>query len=333
MLFCCIIKNNLLKKSSLQVQIQSLAPTNVKFLKKTKRCNKRVSQFISKDNKIKILTGSMTVEAAIVFPVFIYVLFAFLYFIQLFTIQEIISNGISEMGRSISQNMHIYKDLKSEIEYGETEDTIKSTNQLEKGLKSLLNHTVLWQMLKAYLPEELINNSLIINGYEGLRFYNSYLNEDDNTFFVIVNYNIELPILFFNNNIFSIKQGLKLKGWTGYEEKSEIKEIDYEDIVYITETGTVYHIFRECTHLKIDIYESKIREVTNLRNDYGGKYKECEICVIDIISPQSIIYITSSGDRYHSSISCSGLKRCIISIPISQVNGKNLCKRCESKKK
>jgi hypothetical protein len=100
-------------------------------------------------------------------------------------------------------------------------------------------------------------------------------------------------------------------------------------MVYITEHGTVYHLSKKCSHLTLSIKETDIGSMKDLRNLSGGKYKECEICDDYEIELDNLkVYITDYGDRYHKSLSCSGLKRTIKAIPKSEVGDRSPCKRC-----
>lgn len=115
--------------------------------------------------------------------------------------------------------------------------------------------------------------------------------------------------------------------WTGYKLGSGTggDAGSMEDpIVYVAENGTVYHLSRSCTHLDLKIRPVDSKTVGNERNNGGGKYKRCEICG----GGSGTVYITDEGDRYHASLSCSGLKRTIYEIPLSQVGNKRLCSRC-----
>ena len=134
-----------------------------------------------------------------------------------------------------------------------------------------------------------------------------------------------------HGNVFSIPdQHLLSRGyahaWTGYKKGSGSggSGEEGERMVYITETGTVYHLSRSCTHLDLKIIPIDSSAVGDARNAGGAKYKACERCG----GGSGLVYITVEGDRYHSSLGCSGLKRTIYEVPISQVGGRRACSRC-----
>ena len=91
-------------------------------------------------------------------------------------------------------------------------------------------------------------------------------------------------------------------------------------------TGKVYHKSYQCTHLKLAIRAGNVSDVADLRNEYQGKYYPCEKCKAK--SASGMIYYTASGDRYHASLGCSGLKRNIRAVKLSEVGGRGACSRC-----
>mgnify|MGYP006872939421 CR=1 FL=1 len=109
------------------------------------------------------------------------------------------------------------------------------------------------------------------------------------------------------------------QAWTGYEKQGFGREDD--DTVYVTETGLVYHRDYHCTHLELSIHMVPQSEIEALRNEGGGKYHPCEHCMKGTVGG---VYITDTGDRYHSSLSCSGLKRTVYAVPLSEVIGKGV---------
>ncbi len=99
-----------------------------------------------------------------------------------------------------------------------------------------------------------------------------------------------------------------------------------DDYVYVTETGGVYHEDSECTHLRLSVRAVDIGALDTLRNSSGAIYHNCERCAR---SPgSSTVYITEEGNRYHNSISCSGLKRTVRQVSRKELNGMRVCSRC-----
>lgn len=118
-----------------------------------------------------------------------------------------------------------------------------------------------------------------------------------------------------------------VRKWTGFNalKNSGNKKIE-EEYVYITETGTVYHRSRDCSHLKISIKVVDANELGSERNSDGAKYYSCERCRGS--SNSGLVFITGEGNKYHSNASCSGLKRTIKVVKLSEVGGRGPCSGC-----
>lgn len=126
---------------------------------------------------------------------------------------------------------------------------------------------------------------------------------------------------------FTMRQRYYGRAWTGYDVTQHVSDIKQEDpMVYITKTGIVYHLNRNCAYLNPSVETVSVSDVDNRRNQSGGKYHSCEICDGDRTKGQ--VYITSQGSSYHSQIQCLGLKRTIYTIPLSEVQGRGACSKC-----
>lgn len=112
--------------------------------------------------------------------------------------------------------------------------------------------------------------------------------------------------------------------WTGYQGDGE--DQGTEEIVYVAQNGKVYHRRSTCSYLKLSVEGITREELSWRRSEDGSKYRPCEKC-IDGKTP-SYVYITGSGDHYHSLVTCSGLKRTVRVVPLSQVCEWAACSRC-----
>ena len=135
-----------------------------------------------------------------------------------------------------------------------------------------------------------------------------------------------MPIYTFGKLALSCKEEFQIKGWTGYEKEFGFQE--KEDIVYVTETGMVYHRNSQCTYLDLSIRMVGEKEIGKLRNENGAKYKACEKCGRKAGKNVYITNVREVGHSVASTIGCSGLKRKVYAIPISEALGKGECSRC-----
>jgi len=138
-------------------------------------------------------------------------------------------------------------------------------------------------------------------------------------------FQVEVPVRLFGRQGIRIVRRIRCRKWTGWNGESGNGEDDIW--VYITETGTVYHRSRECSHLRLSVTAVNKNKVGDKRNENGGRYRECERCA-GKNRGQTTVYITSQGDRYHYDLQCSGIKRTISMIKLSEVGGRSPCSRC-----
>ncbi len=127
-------------------------------------------------------------------------------------------------------------------------------------------------------------------------------------------------------------QRCRRRRWSGQERISEAAEAsgDTEEetvYVYITQNGTVYHSSRECSYLSLSVRQTAGSVVSSLRNADGEKYRPCESCGRNGKNP-GVVYITDTGNRYHWTKSCGGLRRWVIKIPFSEAGARQGCSRC-----
>ena len=140
------------------------------------------------------------------------------------------------------------------------------------------------------------------------------------------NIKIQFPIGIMGESKYRMAVQCVVKPWTGYDV-SNIKNREEEDsIVYMTEYGSVYHKNRACTHLVLSIRAVGFADVNEKRNDEGELYEACEYCGEE--GMVTIVYVTSYGNKYHTTTKCQGLKRTIKTIPLSEVKGVSPCQKC-----
>ena len=125
---------------------------------------------------------------------------------------------------------------------------------------------------------------------------------------------------------YNVKAPFYAHAWTGYSLTGDSDGAGEEEYVYITPEGVVYHKDINCSHLKLTIESTTMSMVGSLRNDDGAKYGKCEYC--GNREYIGTLYVTKSGDCYHTTLGCPGLKRTIETIPISKVGNRAPCSRC-----
>ena len=126
----------------------------------------------------------------------------------------------------------------------------------------------------------------------------------------------------------SIACRARVRSWAGRDlSRNDGADPEEDSLVYVTEHGHVYHTDASCTHIDLSLHAADSGSLEDLRNSAGGRYHACEKCV-GSGNVNATVYITDDGDRFHNSASCSGLKRTVHLVPLSEAGDLPLCSRC-----
>ena len=116
-----------------------------------------------------------------------------------------------------------------------------------------------------------------------------------------------------------------LKLWNGYQVGTSAEELGKADhIYYIAENESVYHTSAQCTHIQLSIRMVQKDSLNTYKNVNQEKYHACEKC--ENSGHSEWVYITASGNKYHTDLSCSGIKRTVHEV--SDVGTLKPCSRC-----
>ena len=242
------------------------------------------------------LCGSVTVEAVICLPLFLYAAICLIWMLELRTIQIRVRCALQEAGKELA------------IELSEVPILLPSN--LEGKIVKIIG-------------EDRIADSPISGG---INCEKSFAWPNTGVMELKAEYKVKLPVPFFRIPELKYEESMRIKIWNGYSSGGFGDGISsMEEIVYVTETGIVYHRDYHCNYLDLSIRQVSAESVEQLRNESGGKYKACVICGGH---DSYQYYITDYGDKYHSSLSCMGLKRKVYAVPVSEVKGKGVCSKC-----
>ncbi len=262
---------------------------------------------------LKKVKGSMTVEAALVLPLFLFAMIALIYMTEVLRFSGNLQTAMSETAREASVYSYPFKELTGKSSIG---GAAGSKIMGAAGAKAVVIEM---------LGKDYIAGSPVRSGSGGISFIHSDILKDEMIDLAVV-WKTDIPFIPDELRPVKIIDRARVRAFTGYDNThgSESGSDEEETIVYVTDYGKVYHTSRECSHLKLTIMTVGRSEVKSKRNEYGAKYYECEYCGD---KSSTGYFITTDGDRYHTSRSCPGLKRTIHEVYLSET-GLPACSAC-----
>lgn len=276
---------------------------------------------------MKKAKGSLTLETALVLPIFLSLAISLISILEMMNLYSKVEFALHETAREVA--LFTYP----AVYITETGKEIFETEEdFEMPDTDILNPIISETVIRAIFTEKFginnLKNSLIKHGEAGIFFFRSEINDEDGNVDLIVTYKVSPLFNLFGIGDMTFSNRAKMHSWTGYTIHGDDNEDEY---VYITDNASVYHTHRYCTHLRLTINTVLLSEIESYRNKDGKKYYACQKCAKKNKGENpEFVYITPYGESYHTSLSCSGLKRTIYKVRLSDVSGKKKCERCST---
>ena len=237
--------------------------------------------------------ASLTVEASLVLPIFLFAVLTIAYAGLLVRTQD-------------------------EVRHAMTRTVSEASAEAGAGFSDLLKSEPYYRgKLALYLEDSTVTMSLLGS---------SFLKENEEID-LVVSYTTKLPFPLFGFFHPVFQERVHSRAFVGVDKRDSTEKED-DVIVYITPSGRVYHRDKNCTYLKLSVSQVLFGDIARLRNSGGGLYKPCHRCAGAEPSPDAKVYITNYGDRYHTNRGCSEIKRTIQEILLSEVGNRSPCSKC-----
>lgn len=254
------------------------------------------------------LRGTLTVEAAVVLPLFLFFMIGALQYAAMMETAVEFGTALSDTGKTMAMSAYVSK-------YGG--DTGEVTELVAGALST------------AYAQHEVVSKAGDTSAVKNTNMILSSFLQEEEMIDLVLTYQIRSPISMVKLPGTFFIQRAQVRAWTGRTSTASgegVEETERDgDYVYVTETGSVYHENADCTHLKLSVRAVGAGELESLRNSGGGIYHSCELCGD---GAGGTVYITTQGNRYHSSLSCSGLKRTVRQVTREEASSMRACSKC-----
>ena len=272
---------------------------------------------------IPSFAASMTIEAALCLTIF---LVFFVSLCQLFLVMQLqlrVQKALEQVGNEVAQ----YCYLSSQVPVWESDSQL--IREVEEYLLAELSEEAIRLRFLEVIGTETLERSVLAQSADGVSFEESGLLKEHHRIHLIVRYQVRLPVALLGMDDITLRQHCYRYGLLGDKEPSQTVKTE-EKMVYVTKNRQVYHLTLSCTYLNLSIRSVSMSQVSELRNDSGGKYYPCERC--RPTGREAAVYLTEDGDRYHDEGDCAGLRRHISAIPISEAQDLRPCSRCGKEK-
>ena len=263
-------------------------------------------------NRDRALEASMTVEAALVLPLFLFFIMNVLFLLDVIRLQSRVTAALQQTGDRICEYAW-YREYAAGTDAGSGEGAGAAGIELPQAAGDILSLAFVSGEMRNHLGSAYMNSTCLRGGSSGISYLQSEILSGNDIVEIHADYRTRPFIPVLNGPDFSLRNTYYGHAWTGYAigsgtgaEADDTSGDPENDRVIVAENGVVYHTDPDCVYLRPDIREVDAADLGHLRANDGSIYHPCEYCHP---SPDGTVYITPDGNRYHSTRSCSRLLR------------------------
>lgn len=247
------------------------------------------------------LKGSMTIEGAILLPFFLILMLNLYSIIDMLRLQAEVTWHLHQIGNEMCIYGYLIETYAADG--NELTDWVGDVGFSYLYVKSKLEE-------KIEFPDSVMFTTVSIL--------------EEGKVELVLSYNYPLPVPVGRMRDIWLQSKFEGWAWTGRALSSQ------EDLVYLTETGRVYHLYEDCGYLKLQIQECPASILDKVKEEGEIKWIPCLTCKED---EDDVVYITPKQGKYHFDRECSSLKRTVYTKKIDEIQDRFvLCKRCKERK-
>lgn len=289
---------------------------------------------LSKIFKKKLYDASITVEATFSFVIVMFIMFLMLgplFSIKttsdiLIKIDDIVSNRCNyETIKYKATSSNIYRKINNRVPL-EKFDMSKALDLMSYGLFFYDMNTMYEENKREYRLVDFIfdYSDPVYDETSGVVRYDYEIN-------------FKLPYNLLNTNSFSERFVGSRRAFIGSDGNRFATLFDIGDYVYVANNhvySNVYHTHLSCHYLNKNTFSFRYEDLSEQRNDVGGKFTKCPYCFRGIkLKNDTECFGTKYGERFHYRSDCALMTANIMKIKKEEIEirGLRLCSVCEKK--
>lgn len=264
---------------------------------------------------VAAFSASMTVEAALVLPLFLFCVFNIIFLLDVIRLQSRVTAALQQTGDRICEYAW-YREYAAPGGGGEGRADTEGGGagiDIPGAAGDILSLAFVSGGVKSHLGSEYMNSTCLRGGSGGITYFRSKILSGNDIVELRADYRTRPFIPVLSAPDLTLCSTYYAHAWTGYTigsgpgESTDGTESDQENSrVIVAENGVAYHTDPDCVYLNPRVREVDASDLDHLRANDGSIYHPCEYCHP---SKSGKVYVTPDGNRYHNSRSCTRLMR------------------------